>query len=103
MAALKYASLQDHLCWVWRLGGDSADEALAEAALLAEQVLRVLGVEHDSLDHMLCQVCSNPLPCDCIPRLSILLKPVIGIIEPRHDSMPCIWQAPMPLWAQTWC
>lgn len=56
MAALRNSVLRDHLCWLWRMGNDSSDEILAEGALLAEQVLRVLGVEHASLDDMLCQV-----------------------------------------------
>ena len=58
MAAFRSSALRDHLCWVWRVGQDSSDAALAEAALLAEQVLRVLGVQADSLDTMLCQVCA---------------------------------------------
>ena len=56
MAALRSTALRDHLCWVWRVGQDSGDPVLAEAALLAEQVLRVLGVQADSLGAMLCQV-----------------------------------------------
>ncbi len=56
MAALRSSVLRDHLCWLWRMGNDSGDTVLAEAALFAEQVLRVLGVEHASLDDMLCQV-----------------------------------------------
>lgn len=56
MAALKSTLLRDHLCWLWRMGSGSCDELLSAAALLSEQVLRILGVEHDSLDLMLCQV-----------------------------------------------
>ena len=56
MAAFRGMTLRDHLCWVWRMGSGSADPVLAEAALLAAQLLRVLGVEHDSLDTLLCQV-----------------------------------------------
>ncbi|CAL8463688.1 g3222 [Coccomyxa elongata] len=55
MAALRSSVLRDHLCWLWRMGNDSGNAVLAEAALFAEQVLRVLGVEHASLDDMLCQ------------------------------------------------
>ena len=62
MAALKSTLLRDHLCWLWRMGSDSCDETLSDTALLAEQVLRVLGVEHESLDLMLCQV-SSTLTC----------------------------------------
>ena len=61
MAVFRGMTLRDHLCWVWRMGSDSADPVLAEAALLAAQLLRVLGVEHDSLDTMLCQVGFLPL------------------------------------------
>lgn len=56
MAALRSGVLRDHLCWVWRVGQDAGDPALAEAALLAAQVLRILGVQADSLGAMLCQV-----------------------------------------------
>ena len=42
MAALKNSVLRDHLCWLWRMGNDSSDEVLAEAALLAEQVSSLL-------------------------------------------------------------
>ena len=56
MAAIQTSVLRDHLCWLWRVGSDSTHPGLSQAALLAEQVLRILGVEHASLDHMLCQV-----------------------------------------------
>lgn len=56
MAALKNNVLRDHLCWLWRVGDESSHPVLSQAALLSEQVLRILGVEHSSLDHLLCQV-----------------------------------------------
>ena len=56
MAAIRNNVLRDHLCWLWRVGSDSTHPVLSQAALLSEQVLRILGVEHSSLDHMLCQV-----------------------------------------------
>ena len=65
MAAFRNMMLRDHLCWVWRMGSDSADPLLAEAALLAAQVLRVLGVEHDSLDTLLCQVRALTVAAQC--------------------------------------
>jgi hypothetical protein len=72
MAALKSTQLRDHLCWLWRMGTESCDEALAEAASVSEQVLRVLGVEHDSLDHMLCQVQAQKMTSLCeTPHLCV--------------------------------
>jgi hypothetical protein len=65
MAAFRNMTLRDHLCWIWRIGSDSADPVLAEAALLAAQVLRVLGVEHGSLDTLLCQVRAQPISKSC--------------------------------------
>ena len=56
MTALKNNVLRDHLCWLWRVGDESSHPVLSQAALLSEQVLRILGVEHSSLDHLLCQV-----------------------------------------------
>ena len=56
MTALKSNVLRDHLCWLWRVGDESSHPVLSQAALLSEQVLRILGVEHSSLDHLLCQV-----------------------------------------------
>ena len=56
MTVLKNNILRDHLCWLWRVGDESSHPVLSQAALLSEQVLRILGVEHSSLDHLLCQV-----------------------------------------------
>ena len=71
MAALRGNALRDHLCWVWRVGEGSGDPALAEAAGLAAQVLRVLGVQTGSLGAMLCQVRADWLsqaPVRCGPE-----------------------------------
>lgn len=59
MAAIRNNVLRDHLCWLWRVGDESSHPVLSQAALLSEQVLRILGVEHSSLDHMLCQVSAH--------------------------------------------
>ena len=76
MAAIQTSVLRDHLCWLWRVGSDSTHPGLSQAALLAEQVLRILGVEHASLDHMLCQVSTCLLP-DATRVAAVMLEYVL--------------------------
>ena len=62
--------LRDHLCWLWRVGDESSHPVLSQAALLSEQVLRILGVEHSSLDHLLCQVSTRSA---CVPAFGLAM------------------------------
>lgn len=91
MAALWSSVLRDHLCWLWRMGNDSGDAVLAEAALFAEQVLRVLGVDHASLDDMLCQVSSlstsaNSQHMPSLNHLYLLLPLASPCLDRATDS-----------------